>query len=82
MEAVVLIVGALAGIVVGFFVGTQYQRKQSATVLGSAEQQARALLEDGRRQAETARREAAVEARDEGLAPAPGCRGRSNKASS
>jgi ribonucrease Y len=65
VEAVVLIVGALAGIVVGFFVGTQYQRKQSATVFGSAEQQARALLEDGRRQAETARREAAVEARDE-----------------
>ena len=65
MEAVVLIVGALAGIVVGFFVGTQYQRKQSSTVLGSAEQQARALLEDARRQAETARREAAVEARDE-----------------
>src|SRR5215204_5150285 len=65
VEAVVLIVGALAGIVVGFFVGTQYQRKQSATLLGSAEQQARALLEDGRRQAETARREAAVEARDE-----------------
>jgi hypothetical protein len=49
VEAVVLIVGALAGIVVGFFVGTQYQRKQSASVLGSAEQQARALLEDGRR---------------------------------
>ncbi|HEV2869906.1 MAG TPA: Rnase Y domain-containing protein, partial [Actinomycetota bacterium] len=67
MEAVVLIVGALAGIVVGFFVGTQYQRKQSATVLGSAEQQARALLDDARRQAETARREAAVEARDEAL---------------
>ena len=65
MAAVVLIVGARAGIGVGFLVGTQYQRKQSASVLGSAEQQARALLEDGRRQAETARREAAVEARDE-----------------
>ena len=35
VEAVILIVGALAGIVLGFLVGTQYQRKQSATVLGS-----------------------------------------------
>jgi ribonuclease Y len=59
MEAVVLVVGALAGIVIGFFVGTSYQRKQSATVLGSAEQQAKAVLEDARRQAETSRREAA-----------------------
>jgi ribonucrease Y len=67
VEAVVLIIGALAGIVLGFFVGTSYQRKQSATVLGSAEQQARALLDDARRQAETTRREAAVEARDEAL---------------
>ncbi|HEU0169899.1 MAG TPA: Rnase Y domain-containing protein, partial [Acidimicrobiales bacterium] len=67
MEAVVLIVGALAGIVLGFVVGTQYQRKQSATVLGSAEHQAKALLDDARRQAETTRREAAVEARDEAL---------------
>src|SRR5829696_4273205 len=67
MEAVVLVVGALAGIVIGFFVGTSYQRKQSATVLGSAEQQAKAVLEDARRQAETTRREAALEARDEAL---------------
>ena len=67
MEAVVLIVGVLAGTVLGFFVGASYQRKQSATVLGSAEQQAKALLDDARRQAETTRREAAVEARDEAL---------------
>jgi ribonuclease Y len=67
VEAVVLIVGVLAGTVLGFFVGTSYQRKQSATVLGSAEQQAKALLDDTRRQAETTRREAAVEARDEAL---------------
>ena len=36
-------------------------------MLGSAEHQARALLDDARRQAETTRREAAVEARDEAL---------------
>jgi len=65
VEAVFSFVGALAGIVLGFLIGTSYQRKQSATVLGSAEQQARAVLEDSRRQAETTRREVAVEARDE-----------------
>jgi ribonucrease Y len=65
VEAVLVIIGALAGTLLGFFFGTSYQRKQSATMLGSAEQQARALLEDARRQVETTRREAAVEARDE-----------------
>src|SRR4029453_2406135 len=63
VEAVVLIVGVLAGTVLGFFVGTSYQRKQSATVLGSAEQQAKAVLDDARRQAETAPRAAPLGAR-------------------
>jgi ribonuclease Y len=67
MEAVVLVVGALAGIIIGFFIGTFYQRKQSEKVLGSAQQQAKTLVDDARRQAETTRREAAVEARDEAL---------------
>jgi ribonuclease Y len=69
-EAAVLagiIVGVLVGIIVGFAVGAIYQRKQAAGVLGSAQQQARSILEDARRQAETAQREAAVEARDAAL---------------
>jgi ribonucrease Y len=69
-EAVVLagiIVGILVGIIVGFAVGAVYQRKQAAGLLGSAEEQARAILEDARRQAETSQREAAVEARDAAL---------------
>jgi ribonuclease Y len=64
---IIAVVGALVGIIVGFVGGTTYQRKQSANLLGSAEDQARAVIEDARRQAETARREAAVEARDEAL---------------
>jgi ribonucrease Y len=67
VEAGFIIIGALAGIVLGFAIGTSYQRKQSAALLGSAESQARSLLEDAKRQAETTRREAAVEARDEAL---------------
>jgi ribonucrease Y len=69
-EAVVLagiIVGILVGIIVGFAVGAVYQRKQAAGLLGSAHEQARAILEDSRRQAETTQREAAVEARDAAL---------------
>ena len=64
---VVAVVGALVGIILGFTGGITYQRKQSASVLGSAAQQARNLIEEGRREAETARREAAVEARDQAL---------------
>ena len=68
MEAgIIAVVGALVGIMVGFVGGTNYQRKQSTTLLGSAEDQARAVLEDARRQADTARREATVEGRDEAL---------------
>jgi ribonucrease Y len=69
-EAAVLagiIVGVLVGIIVGFAVGAIYQRKQAVGVLGSAQQQARSILEDARRQAETTQREAAVEARDAAL---------------
>jgi ribonuclease Y len=69
-EAVVLagiILGILGGIIVGFVVGAVYQRKQAAGVLGSADEQARAIMEDARRQAETSQREAAVEARDTAL---------------
>jgi ribonuclease Y len=69
-EAVVLagiILGILGGIIVGFAVGAVYQRKQATGVLGSADEQARAIIEDARRQAETSQREAAVEARDSAL---------------
>ncbi|HYT26593.1 MAG TPA: ribonuclease Y [Actinomycetota bacterium] len=69
MEAGIIfaVVGTLLGITLGFVGGTTYQRKQSTSLLGSAEEQARAIVDDARRQAETARREAAVEARDQAL---------------
>jgi ribonuclease Y len=67
VQAGIILLGALAGIIVGFAVGVVYQRKQAAALTGSAQEQARALLEDARRQAETTQREAAVEARDAAL---------------
>jgi ribonuclease Y len=67
VQAGIILLAALVGIILGFAVGVAYQRKQAAGVLGSAQEQARALLEDARRQAETTQREAAVEARDAAL---------------
>src|SRR6266540_1148965 len=67
VQAGIILMGALVGIILGFIVGVAYQRKQAASVLGSAQEQARALLGDARRQAETTQREAAVEARDAAL---------------
>ena len=79
MEAVILIVGALADRA-RLLVGTQYQRKQSATVLGLAEHQARALLDDARRQAETTAARPPWRPRRRSPAAAPGRRGRGVKA--
>jgi ribonuclease Y len=67
VQAGIILLGALAGIIVGFAVGVAYQRKQAAALTGSAKEQARALLDDAHRQAETTQREAAVEARDAAL---------------
>src|SRR6266487_1832515 len=73
-EAVVdpgILFGILGAVVVGagvgFAVGTTLERKHAANLLGAAEDQAKAVIEDARRQAETSRREAAVEARDAAL---------------
>ncbi len=67
MQAGIILLGTLAGIILGFAVGVVYQRKQAAALTGSAHDQARALVDDARRQAETTQREAAVEARDAAL---------------
>ncbi|HZD71012.1 MAG TPA: ribonuclease Y [Actinomycetes bacterium] len=67
MQAGIILLGTLLGLMLGFVGGVIYQRKQATSVLGSAQEQARTLLEDARRQAETTQREAAVEARDAAL---------------
>ena len=67
MEAGTIILIILICLLAGAALGYLFHRKHSASVLGTAEAQARALLEDARRQIETERRAAAVEARDEAL---------------
>ncbi len=67
MEAnAVILVGVLA-LALGIAAGILIHRKQTTNVLGSARFQATALVEDARREADTIRKEAGVEARDEAL---------------
>jgi ribonuclease Y len=67
VETGVAILGSVLALLLGIVIGSYVQRKQSTNLLGSAADRARILLEDGQRQVETIKREAAVEARDEAL---------------
>jgi ribonuclease Y len=62
-----IIVAAVLAVVAGVAIGIVVQRKQSQTVLGSAEDQARVLLDSAKQQAEALKKEALVEARGEAL---------------
>jgi ribonuclease Y len=62
MEIVIgLVVGLLAGVVAGYFV----RKSQAEKEVGSAEARAKGILEGAERDAETAKREALIEAKDE-----------------
>ena len=49
----------------GFFVGSAYRKKLDTNEIGSAEAQARKILEDGIKAAETKKKEALIEAKEE-----------------
>jgi ribonuclease Y len=63
MEAVLAVVGLLAGVGIGFFIFTQVSQRR----VGSAEARAKEMLAQAQREAESTKREALVEARDEAL---------------
>jgi ribonucrease Y len=67
VEAGVYILEAVLVLMAGFALGYWIHRKQTTNMIGSAKEQAAALLDDARRQAETTRKEALVEARDEAM---------------
>lgn len=48
-----------------FFVGVQYRRKVAEAELGSAEEEAKRILSDAIKSAESRKKEALVEAKDE-----------------
>ncbi len=56
---------ALALAVVGFFAGSAYRRKSAEATIGSAEDEARRILSDAMKNAESKKKEALLEAKDE-----------------
>lgn len=62
LAAVITLIVALP---LGFFVGSAYRKKLDENEIGSAEAQARKILEDGIKAAETKKKEAMIEAKEE-----------------
>ena len=62
---VIMGVVALALAVIGFFVGSAYRRKSAEATIGSAEDEAKRILNDAIKTAESKKREALLEAKEE-----------------
>ena len=62
---VTLIIGIAAGIIVGFVVGFLIRKSIAEKKLGSAEEQARHILEDAIKNAESAKKESIISAKEE-----------------
>ncbi|MGM9652303.1 MAG: ribonuclease Y [Eubacteriales bacterium] len=59
------VVTAVAALPIGFFCGITYRRRIAEAEIGSAEEQARKILEDGIKAADTKKKETLIEAREE-----------------
>ena len=59
------VVTAAAALPIGFFCGMTYRRRVAEAEIGSAEEQARKILEDGIKAADTKKKETLIEAREE-----------------
>ena len=62
-----IIMGAVALVlaVIGFFTGSAYRRKSAEATIGSAEEEAKRILNDAIKTAESKKREALLEAKEE-----------------
>jgi len=60
-------IALIIGIVVGCFCGILYRKKVAEAEIGSAEAQAKKVIEDGQKAAETLKKEALIEAKEESL---------------
>lgn len=60
-----LVIGAVVGAVIGIRIGVERRRKVAEAAIGSAEEQAKRLVEAGEKQAETLKKEALLEAKEE-----------------
>ena len=61
----ILIGAAVVLAVIGFFVGSAYRRKSAEKTIGSAEDEAKRILNDAMKTAETKRKETLIEAKEE-----------------
>ncbi|MBQ9080118.1 MAG: ribonuclease Y [Clostridia bacterium] len=62
---VALAVGAVAGVLIGIRIGIIRRKKVAEAAIGSAEEQAKRLVDAGAKQAETLKKEALLEAKEE-----------------
>jgi len=68
MHPILYVVFAAAAVllgVIGFFAGSVYRRKSAENAIGSAEDEAKRILSDAMKTAESRKKEALVEAKDE-----------------
>ena len=65
LPIIIPIATAVAALPIGFFCGVQYRRRVAEAEIGSAEAQARKILEDGIKAAETKKKETLLEAKEE-----------------
>ncbi|MBR7101791.1 MAG: ribonuclease Y [Clostridia bacterium] len=65
MEVLYAVIGAIVGIVIGIVIGIILRKKVAEKQIGSAEEQAKRLLEDAIKAAETKRKESILEAKEE-----------------
>ncbi|MBE6584167.1 MAG: ribonuclease Y [Ruminococcaceae bacterium] len=65
---VTAIIGAVAGILVGFLVGFIIRKKLGEAKIGSAEAEAKKILEEAKKNAESAKKEALIEVKEKNMA--------------
>ena len=65
---VTAIIGAVAGILVGFLVGFIIRKKIGEAKIGSAEAEAKKIIEDAKKNAESAKKEALIEVKEKNMA--------------
>lgn len=69
MEKIIIaVVAVIVGLVVGVIIGIAYRKKVAEAEIGSAEEQAKKILEESLKAAETRKKEALLEAKEEILA--------------
>ena len=68
MEVLYAVIGAVVGIVIGIILGVLLRKKIAEKQIGSAEEQAKRLLEDAIKAAEAKRKESILEAKEEIMA--------------